>query len=470
MTGASVRAPDAARRRRGPGARRGLPISLRLSALFAALFLVGLLVSSGVAYLQLGRTIRSGIDASLVAASEEIIEDMPQATDADERQVGSVTSTEVESQILDRNGDVLDSSTDELAGRPLLTDAQVSRVIRGEELFTDSSLADEPTRVLATPVTGDEDAAILVVAAELDPLEEFRRAYLEAALPLMGIAVILAGLAGWLLSRRALRPVAQMTRDADEIGETNLQHRLAMPRSEDELGRLATTLNALLDRLEQAVQRERDFTADACHELRTPLAILRAELEVALDRTTDDAVRDSLRSALEECRRLEGLTDDLLLIARAEADQHGGRVPVDLGDLSDRVLGRFHTVASQRNITLTRTGEAVVSGDPRALERALSNLVDNALRSVAEDGHVDIHVEATDATVLWSVHDDGAGVTDAAAHQLLDRFARAEQAHPGGAGLGLAIVAAVSKLHHGDVQLENSQGRGLRVTIRLPNR
>ena len=450
--------------------RPGVPISLRLGALFAVLFLIGLLVSSGVAYLELGRTIRSGIDAALVAASDGIAEDVPQATDADERQVGSVNSTEVESQILDRNGLVLDSSTDDLQRRSLLTDAQVSRVIGGEELFTDSSFADEPTRVLATPIVDEPEAAILVVAAELDPLEEFRQAYLAVALPLTGIAVLFAGLAGWLLSRRALRPVAQMTRDAAEIGETSLQQRLAVPPSQDELGRLAATLNSMLDRLEQAVQRERDFTADASHELRTPLAILRAELELTLDRTPDHAVRASLRSALEECQRLEGLTDDLLLIARAEADQHGGRVPVDLGDLSDSVLARFQTVAAQRNVTLTRSGDAVASGDPRALERALSNLIDNALRSVTDHGHVDIHVEATDEAVLWSVHDDGPGVTHAAAHELLGRFARVERYDSGGAGLGLAIVAAVCKLHHGTVQLENSNERGLRVTIRLPNR
>jgi signal transduction histidine kinase len=198
--------------------------------------------------------------------------------------------------------------------------------------------------VLATPIA-EGDAAILVVTTELDPLEEFRPAYLAVALPLTVMAVVFAGLAGWLLSRRALRPVAKMTRDADEIGETSLHQRLVVPRARDELGRLAATLSSMLDRLERAVRRERDFTADASHEPRTPLAILRTELELTLNRTDDPAVRASLRSALEERQRLEGLTDDLLLIARAEADQHGGRVPVDLGDLSDRVLARFRTVA-----------------------------------------------------------------------------------------------------------------------------
>src|SRR5262249_51453456 len=160
--------------------------------------------------------------------------------------------------------------------------------------------------------------------------------------------------------------------------------------AEDELSRLARSLNAMLDRLHDALRREREFTADASHELRTPLAILRAELESTLDRTEDPEIRASLTSALEECDRLRGLTEDLLLIARADATLIDSYSPTDLGDVTDLVLMRFGAMAEQRGISLTRRGDAVIKGDSRALDRALSNLVDNALRHASAGGCVEV--------------------------------------------------------------------------------
>ena len=464
--------------RRGPVARAGrdLPtlalgrfaISVRMGLLFATLFLLGLALMGAVTYVELGRSIRGGVDAALVAATEEIGDELPDATDADERRVGDVTSTEVESQTLDRAGRVLDASTDDLDERSLLTAAQVRSVLQGEELFTDTSRTDEPMRVLAT-ATDSADPAVLVVAAELDSLTEFREAYLGVVIPLAAASVVLAGLAGWLVSRRALRPVAQMTNEANELGDGRLDLRLAVPPTDDELSDLARTLNAMLDRLQQAVQRERDFTADASHELRTPLAILRAELELSLAATGDEHMRGSLKSALEECDRLQGLTDDLLLIARAEADQIGGTVPIDLGDLSDAVLQRFQALATPRQISLERRGEGVIAGDPRAVERALSNLVENALRYVGPMGHVTVEISQVEEGVRLSVTDDGPGISSHTPEDLVTRFARIDDPHSGAAGLGLAIVSAVAKLHDGHVTFEQPAVSGLRVTIVLPS-
>jgi signal transduction histidine kinase len=333
----------------------------------------------------------------------------------------------------------------------------------------------------------------VVLAADLGPVSEARQAYLSSLFPIALLAVGLAALSGWLVSRRALRPVARMTHEAAQFGRGDLSRRLAVGATEDELSRLGRTLNEMLQRLEDSVQRERDFTADASHELRTPLAIMRAELELTLQRTDDGEARASMVSALEECDRLQGLAEDLLLIARAEAVELDDQTPLDLGDLTDTVLLRLRAVAEREHIVLTRTGDAVVRGDARALERALSNLVENALRHVGPGGRIDVSIrsdvgsgartpvpsglgarpddERAAGTVRWQVTDNGPGIPPEDRDRLVQRFTRGERTSaPAGAGLGLAIVDTVARGHGGTMSLDTSPGGGLQVTLTLPAR
>ena len=239
------------------------------------------------------------------------------------------------------------------------------------------------------------------------------------------------------------------------------------------------------------MQRERDFTADASHELRTPLAIMRAELEMTLQRTEDREARDSMVSALEECDRLQGLTEDLMLIARAEAIQLDPHTPIDLGDLTDSVLLRLRPLAESEDVVLIRGGEAVVNGDSRALERALSNLVENALHHVGRGGRVEVTIEPdahaevsaqapvgavtepekwpAPGFIRWRVTDNGPGIRPEDRDRLIQRFTRADQSRVvAGTGLGLAIVEAVVRGHDGTMSLGTSPGGGLQVTLTLP--
>jgi signal transduction histidine kinase len=244
-----------------------------------------------------------------------------------------------------------------------------------------------------------------------------------------------------------------------------------VPETTDEIARLGRTLNAMLTRLSQTIERERAFTADASHELRTPLAILRAEVELAQNRTSDPRQRDALASALEEADRLAALIDDLLVLARADADRLDLRGWVDLGDLAGMVASRFQLLASQRAVLITLSGAAAVYGDARGLERALANLVDNALRHTPPGGNVNIgihpHGDGADVVVV----DTGPGVSPDLLDRLFDRFTRADPARgraSGGAGLGLSIVAAVVAAHGGTVVAGNRNGSGLAVTMHLP--
>ncbi len=327
-------------------------------------------------------------------------------------------------------------------------------------------------RWAATAVAVPGDGAVLVVGTRMRELDEA-----EARLVLLFLAgapllVASLGLAGWLLAGAALRPVASLTRRAAQISPADVGQRLPQPPGADEVAVLARTLNGMLDRLEVAVRREREFVDDAAHELRTPIAVLRGELELALrlgDRLPED-VAESLEAALGEAERLEHLAQDLLVLASAE---HGGghRAPVALGALARREaprLGAAHPVVVE-----VSGPEVVVDGDERALGRLLANLVANAEAAGASRVQVRTGLPAAGSAALV-VADDGRGFSPELVATATERFTRGDAARTrssGGAGLGLAIVAAVVADHGGRLSLgSDPELGGAQVTAVLPGR
>jgi heavy metal sensor kinase len=449
---------------------RRLPISARLGATFAVVFLVILAVLTGLAYWGLGQILRSEVDRTLVAAAEYLTESRAQTDDIDEGELGGVESPEFESQVLTRNGQVVSGSGPRLRTAALLSEEQASAAVSEGALFVDVAEDDEPQRALATPLDQDGDQ-VLVVVAELDSVRDAQEGLLHLVLVLAPFASLLAGAAGWRVARHGLRPVARMTADADALSAEDLSSRLALPHSRDEVFRLGTTLNSLLTRIQEARRRERDFTADASHELRTPLAILRAELELSRSHASGDELARALDSALEETDRLGHLVDDLLLLARADAGHVTPRMLIDIAEATDGLLPGFRALADRRAITVTRTGDAVVRADGRALGRALANLVDNAIRHAPDGGHVALTIsQGADSTSI-SVTDDGPGVPPEDRDRMVQRFAQLDrtQSRGGGAGLGLSIVSAVAAAHDGRIEItQGPSGRGLTVTIHLP--
>jgi heavy metal sensor kinase len=298
--------------------------------------------------------------------------------------------------------------------------------------------------------------------------------YVETLAVLVPLGVVLSAVGGWLLAQRALRPVDRMSQSALRISAEDLSRRLERRGAEDELDRLADTLNAMLARLQAAFGEMQRFTADAAHELRTPLTALRGGIEIALraDRSPDE-YRRVLTSSIEEVDQLIRLAEDLLLLSRSTVGLTATRQPVDLEPLCLEALELGVRLAKGKGVTVSMgaTAPAVVQGDAGALRRALLNLVDNAVKYTPAGGSVVIALERTRGGVALVVEDTGIGIDPADTRRIFEPFVRLDAGRSrdtGGSGLGLAIARSVVLAHGGTLEVESRPGGGSRFTIRLP--
>ena len=362
-------------------------------------------------------------------------------------------------QVLEPGGGVLAASSGTSRAVPLLSAQEVERAVEGDEAVVvegDRVGYGDRLRVLVRRTDrGPVVLAALPVTAVDDPLRLVRGALL-AGLPLL----LLASTAGvWLTVGRTLRPVEQLRAGAEAVTAADPSRRLPVPAAEDEVRRLAETLNGMLDRLEAGSARQRAFVADAAHELRSPLAALRTVLEVALVHPDPDGPEPTLRTAFDEVLRMARLVDDLLLLARLDA---GAPRRVQRVDLAEVVR---HVVPDGVVLDLA---PAQVVGDPDALGRVVRNLVDNALRHA--DRTVCVTVRAGDPVELL-VDDDGPGVPEPDRERVFDRFHRLDSPRTrdaGGTGLGLAIVRELVAAAGGGVTVEDAPAGGARLRVRLP--
>jgi len=388
---------------------------------------------------------------------------------------GGVEEEESFAQVLDARGAIVDA-TPPLRHTRLLSPAEVRRALARRVTVVDGPHPCEdrdPTRMLLRPVQADGRRLLVLVGTSTDDRREALRNL--AGLFAVGgpLALLLASLAGYGVAAAALRPVEAMRLKANAISEHAPGERLPVAATKDEIARLGATLNAMLARLETALQRERTFVADASHELRTPLAILKTELELALrGGRTHEELQETLRSAAEEIDRLAQLADALLVIARVDQ----GRLPVSItplaaGRLLDDVRRRFASRAllAQRGVLVEEAGDLQITADPRRLEQALDNLVDNALRHGA--GTIRLSASAHDGHVELRVRDEGAGFPADFIDSAFERFTRADHGRGrGGSGLGLAIVQVIARAHGGQARAGNVAQGGADVRIELPAR
>jgi len=294
--------------------------------------------------------------------------------------------------------------------------------------------------------------------------EELERA-LTLGLPILAVAVALGG---WLLTGAMFKPVRSMIVQADTISAREPGERLAISGGGAELRALAARLNAMLDRIDDAAARERAFLDDASHELRTPISIVRGELELARSRLAEgDQLRAPLDSVLDEVERLEQLAHNLLVLARSRSGSlTAGDMPVDLETVMERAARAVSRRAQSRAVHVRCSGNGVVNGDESALQRAVLNLLDNAVRYAA--GEVTVTVTEHAASVDVTVADDGPGFDEALLPHAFDRYTR-DPDSGGGMGLGLAITAAIVAAHGGTVSAANQPGRGAEVAFSLPS-
>lgn len=422
-----------------------LPIRLRLTLVFA-LALAAVLAGGGFAlYGRLASSLDRTLDAGLRARAADVAALVGQS-DTGLRESPAANGS---AQVLDTRGHVVDSTPG--LPRPLLAPAQVERARRGTLWIGRALVGGDATRLLARPVHAQDTQLVVVVGAPLavrdQALADLRRELLTAG----PVALLLASLGGYLVAGAAFRPVERMRARAAEISTHTLSERLPVPPADDEIGALGTTFNALLDRLEAGVRRERRLVADASHELRTPLALLGAEVELALERPRSHAeLRAALESARAETDRLTRLAEGLLLLARLDEGRPVLRTrPVALADVLDRVARRFDEAAAaeHRRIEVDETTPTVEADDVR-LEQAVGNLVENALRHGA--GTVRLSGVRRGETVEVHVADEGDGIPASFAPRAFERFSRVDEARSGpGAGLGLALVRAIAEAHGG---------------------
>ena len=450
-----------------------VPIRLRLTLVFAAAMAVVLAAIGLFLYVRLGAALDATVDRGLrsrvgdVAALARTGASV-NAGDA-ERLAGSGDSI---SQVLTSDGAVVDG-TPGPGRRALLRDDELTRAARGP-ITVEHRMpgSDDSVRLLATPVEARGGRRIAVAGASLEPRGEALESLLTQLLIGGPIALVLASLAGYALAAAALRPVETMRREADQVSATQPGRRLALPPARDEVRRLAETLNAMLARLEDALDRERRFVSDASHELRTPLAALRAELELALRRPrTAVELEDSVRSAADETERLSRLAEDMLVLARSDAGKlpvRRERVPATTLLASVRERYEERARAADRELAIDADSSLEVSADRLRAEQALGNLVENALRHGS--GPVLLQARGRDGRVELHVVDRGEGFAPEFLEQAFERFSRADPARTGGgAGLGLAIVDVIAQAHGGTAHLANANG-GADAWLELPDR
>ncbi|HEY0577655.1 MAG TPA: HAMP domain-containing sensor histidine kinase [Pseudonocardia sp.] len=447
-----------------------MPLRLRLALLFALATALAIAVAGFGFLLQLRISLDASLDSSLVSRASALVDEVSAAG------MGSLRlgQDEEPAQFLTVDGQVLASSP-ELAGRPALDPEQRRQVAAGRTLTFTTNLAQERTRVLAR--TTNAPGTLVVVGTGTD-ISDAAADHVAYAILLGGPpAVLIAGFAAWLLAGAALRPVERMRRETAEISEHDTTGQLAVPPTRDEIAALATTMNALLDRLRAAVVRERGFVADAGHELRTPLAMLRAELELAARPGRSRVeLAEAVEAAGQETERLIRLSENLLLLARAEGGPSFVRaVPTPLHELLTAAARGANAYGADRSVTVEVDCplDLTVTADPDRLRQALDNLLENAIRHspVGEVVLLAARQPNSPTSLRITVRDHGAGFPPEFIPHAFERFRRADTARAridGGAGLGLAIVRAIILAHGGEALARNHPTGGAVVVLHLP--
>ncbi|HKE78216.1 MAG TPA: ATP-binding protein [Solirubrobacteraceae bacterium] len=455
-----------------------LPIRARLTVWYAALLAVIVIALGAFLVLRLRSDLQAQVDRDVRAGAATITSGFAADGTDEFLEVAEKVLPHGGSaaQVLDPSGRVLLMYGDSVSGRAMVPPEARAAALSGHTRLVTASLGDsgERFRVMALPARRLGEPRVVVVAESLANVERSVNRVLVLLLFAGPAALAATALGGWWLARKALLPVERMTSQAQEIGIDRLDERIVVPRANDEIGHLAVTLNAMLDRLERGVDEKHRLIADASHELRTPLAVMRAELDVTLrgEDLSPDA-RAVLESAREEVGRMSRTVNNLLTLAEVDEGRLG-LLParVELRDAIEAAARPLRPLAAAKHLQLEVGGDgAEAEADPQRLHQAITNFIENAIKYARPDGHVRATAWSTDAEVGVTVADDGPGIPAEAREHLFDRFYRVDGARgrdDGGSGLGLAICREIAGAHGGRVWVESEEGRGSRFSLALP--
>jgi heavy metal sensor kinase len=460
----------------------------RLTLFWVSVLTAALVVVGGLIYVLLARALYARIDDNLRAvlqiATTSLTNDLAEGQDYAD--AARSTSAELSSRqqmlaIYDAEGRLLAE-----AGRD--DDLEITlpdvRTVPAEDVLlltvTEAEDDDDRHRLAMRHVrVGPADARYLVVVgSSLEPTDEELESLREVLAYIIPIALLMAGAGGWFLARQSLAPVATMAERARKIGVEDLSARLPVANPRDELGRLGATFNDLLNRLEASLTQQRQFMADASHELRTPVATSRTAAAVALQQPQRDEqeYREALAIIEQQTTRLSRIVDDMFTLARADTGSYPvRRMLMYLDEVVDEVVRGARVLAETKDVTieLAMVESASFSGDEELVRRLVGNLLDNAIRHAP--ARTAVHVRLTQQADEYelSVTDAGEGIpTDMQPH-IFERFIRGDAARTsaaGGAGLGLALARWIARAHGGDVTLVRSSQDGTTIAAVLPSR
>jgi heavy metal sensor kinase len=458
-------------------------IRFRLTAWYAGLLALLLLIFSVSTYIGLERHLASGLRESLTRRAIEmgpllgnIVDDgTPQIAEikshyALESDNGFLRISRPDEKVLYVSGPTKDQSFDPRRV-PFPKPANSLRVDRAEPVAGGGSLMISTFRVVGlngSPLLMEIGASDRHIRETLNQL----LLVFALALPLC-LSVAIAG--GYALTRRALKPIGEITSKAERISSRNLNERLPTPKSGDEVARLSLSLNGMIERLENSFHYLNRFSADASHELRTPLTILRGELELIASRhDTPEDVRDTISTALEETDRLTKITESLLVVSRLDAgEMQMDCGHLDLAGLAGSTADQMRLLADDKNISLTcELNQPVdIEGDAPRLKQVIVNLLHNAIKFTPAGGSVTVSARTENGCAVLEISDTGPGIQADSITRIFERFYRADAARTrksGGVGLGLAIARAICKSHGGDIRVESVEGEGSRFRVELP--
>jgi heavy metal sensor kinase len=461
---------------------RRLSIGVRLTLWYLAFFAVAQLVFGAGMWLILRDNLYDLVDDGL----EEQIDDLKNFLQSQpkDRSIAKLQQEVNQTYAIEHSGNYLEihAENGELIYRSAFLQGHQSELSRPDEVKTpilrSREIEGRPFRFLLQQLDVNGHVYTVEMGAPADDAVEtlhLFRSYLLMFAPLLLLAA--AG-GGYWLSRRALSPVDALVRTAREVSGTNLNSRLQKLETGDELQRLSDTLNEMLDRIESAFLRITEFTADASHELRTPISLIRTEAELALRRSRGEAeYKESLRHILLEAERTTVLIEQLLSLARSDSGRETIQLqPVDLNQTLRSVVDGWQQVATIRNLQFSASLDVpdffvFVLGDEILLRRLADILLDNAFKYTSPPGSVHLSLEPKGETAVITVQDSGVGIAEEEQSKIFERFYRVDKARSraeGGAGLGLAIAQWIVMQHRGSIGVESRSGDGATFRVELP--
>ena len=461
-----------------------LPIRAKLTIWYTTLLAASLITFGSILYVALSRNIISSIDARLFSMADMVSRavfrpgtvNLPQNFDIFLEHFFGIKTSGNFIQLMDEYGKIVFTSST-LGKNHLPLSAQTyHHSIAGNATYeTVKNIGQYPVRIVTFPLMENGQLiSILQVGAPLQESTTALNALFYILIFGIPLAVILASGVGWFLAKKALSPVDMVTGLARKIEAGSLNERLDVSGPKDELGRLAKTFNDMIARLELSFKQMKQFTADASHELKTPLTVLKGEMEIALKtEKTVEGFKEVIKSSLEEIDRMSALVKSLLNLAKLDSRV---RLPNDNIKLNGIVEERFNQtlpLAKDKGIdmVMAKKESVIIMGDKLGIGQLLFNLIYNAIKYTSKDGRIEISLEQSDNWAIIKVIDTGIGIAEEDLPHIFDRFYRVDKARTtgaGGVGLGLSICKEIAEAHGGKIEVESEAGKGSVFKVYLP--